>query len=66
MPDPLPALVDDRSALLRQIAELGDFQPGSITSATRPVVALLAIALNPMTLGTVPILNSPRKSTAKQ
>ena len=35
MPDPLPALVDDRSTLLRQIAELGDFQPGSITSATR-------------------------------
>jgi hypothetical protein len=35
MPDPLPALVDDRSALLQQIAELGDFQPGSITSATR-------------------------------
>ena len=35
MPDPLPALVDDRSTLLRHIAELGDFQPGSITSATR-------------------------------
>ena len=35
MPDPLPALVDDRSDLLRQIAELGDFQPGSITSASR-------------------------------
>ena len=35
MPDPLTALVDDRSTLLRQIAELGDFQPGSITSATR-------------------------------
>ena len=35
MPDPLPALVDDRSALLRQTAELSDFQPGSITSATR-------------------------------
>jgi hypothetical protein len=35
MPDPLPALVDDRSALLRQIAELGDFQPGSVTSANR-------------------------------
>jgi hypothetical protein len=35
MSDPLPVLVDDRSTLLRQIAELGDFQPGSITSATR-------------------------------
>jgi hypothetical protein len=35
MPDRLPALVDDRSSLLRQIAQLGDFQPGSITSATR-------------------------------
>lgn len=35
MPDPLPALVHDRSTLLQQISELGDFQPGSITSATR-------------------------------
>jgi uncharacterized protein DUF6788 len=35
MPDPLPALVDDRSTLLHWISELGDFQPGSITSATR-------------------------------
>ena len=36
MPDHLSAFVDDRSALLRQISELGDFQPGSITSASRP------------------------------
>jgi hypothetical protein len=35
MPDPLSAFVDDRSTLLRKISELGDFQPGSITSATR-------------------------------
>jgi hypothetical protein len=35
MPDPLPALVDDRSAVLKRISELGDFQPGSITSAWR-------------------------------
>ena len=35
MPDPLSDFVDDRSALLRQIFELGDFQPGSITSAYR-------------------------------
>jgi len=35
MLDPLPALVDNRSTLLQQISELGDFQPGSITSATR-------------------------------
>lgn len=35
MPDPLAAFVDDRSALLRQISELGDFQPGSITSSSR-------------------------------
>ena len=35
MPDPLPPLVNDRSTLLRRIAELGDFQPGSITGATR-------------------------------
>lgn len=35
MSDPLATLLDDRSTLLRQISELGDFQPGSITSATR-------------------------------
>ena len=35
MPDPLSAVVDDRSTLLQQISELGDFQPGSITSASR-------------------------------
>jgi hypothetical protein len=35
MPDPLPSLVNDRSAVLQQISELGDFQPGSITSASR-------------------------------
>jgi hypothetical protein len=33
--DPLSPLVDQRSTLLRQISELGDFQPGSITSAIR-------------------------------
>ena len=35
MNDPLATLVDDRSLLLHQISELGDFQPGSITSAIR-------------------------------
>jgi len=35
MPDPLPPLIDDRSALLRQISGLGDFQPGSIANASR-------------------------------
>lgn len=35
MSDPLTPLLDNRSTLLRQIAEIGDFQPGSITSATR-------------------------------
>jgi len=35
MSDPLSTLIDERSALLRQVSELGDFQPGSITSATR-------------------------------
>ena len=33
--DPLSTLLDDRFTLLRQISELGDFQPGSITSALR-------------------------------
>jgi hypothetical protein len=35
MPDPLLALLGERSALLREIAELGDFQPGSITIVAR-------------------------------
>ncbi|SRR6266545_2115400 len=35
MTDPLSTVIDDRSTLLRQICELGDFQPGSITSAVR-------------------------------
>lgn len=35
MTDPLSTLIDDRSTLFRQISELGDFQPGSITSAIR-------------------------------
>ena len=35
MLDPLATVVEDRSTLLRQICELGDFQPGSVTSAVR-------------------------------
>jgi hypothetical protein len=35
MPDPLATLVDHRSTLLQRISDLGDFQPGSITSAFR-------------------------------
>ena len=35
MPDPLSALIDDRTTVLQQISQLGDFQPGSITCATR-------------------------------
>jgi hypothetical protein len=34
MSDSLPALMDQRSALLRQVADLGDFQPGSISNPT--------------------------------
>jgi len=35
MIDPLSILIDDRSKLLRQFSQLGDFQPGSITKALR-------------------------------
>lgn len=35
MAEPLAAAVDERSALLRQISELDDFQPGSITNSSR-------------------------------
>ena len=34
MPDSLPALEQQRASLLRQISELGDFRPGSITTTT--------------------------------
>ena len=35
MTDLLASAVDERSSLLHQISELGDFQPGSITHASR-------------------------------
>jgi hypothetical protein len=35
MTDPLSTVIEDRSTLLRQFGELGDFQPGSITGAIR-------------------------------
>ena len=35
MPEPLSSLIEERSNLLRQVVELGDFQPGSISSPTR-------------------------------
>jgi hypothetical protein len=35
MTDPLAMLTGQRSALFRQLSELGDFQPGSITSTFR-------------------------------
>jgi hypothetical protein len=35
MPDPLPALEDHRSQILRQIASLGDLRPGSICAVVR-------------------------------
>ena len=35
MTDSLASVLDDRAALLRQICELGEFQPGSVTSAVR-------------------------------
>ena len=35
MPDSLPDLLDDRSQLLQELLQLGDFQPGSITNVTR-------------------------------
>jgi hypothetical protein len=35
LPDALSVLIAGRSALLRQVSELGDFQPGSISSPIR-------------------------------
>jgi hypothetical protein len=35
LPDTLSVLIAGRSALLRQVSELGDFQPGSISSPIR-------------------------------
>jgi hypothetical protein len=35
MPDSLPELLDSRSHLLQEFSQLGDFQPGSISSVNR-------------------------------
>jgi hypothetical protein len=35
MTDSLPELVDSRNHLLQELSQLGDFQPGSISSVTR-------------------------------
>lgn len=35
MPEPLSSLIEERSKVLRQVVELGDFQPGSISSPAR-------------------------------
>jgi hypothetical protein len=35
MPESLPELLDSRSRLLQELSELGDFQPGSISSVRR-------------------------------
>ena len=35
MPDSLPELLDSRSHLLQELSQLGDFQPGSISSVNR-------------------------------
>ena len=35
MPDTLPELLDSRSYLLQELSQLGDFQPGSISSVHR-------------------------------
>jgi hypothetical protein len=35
MPDSLPDLLDSRNHLLQELSQLGDFQPGSISSVTR-------------------------------
>jgi hypothetical protein len=35
MPDSLPELLDNRSRLLQELSQLGDFQPGSISSVRR-------------------------------
>lgn len=65
MPDPLPALVDDRSTLLRQLSELGDFQPGSITSATRRCGNPGCHCANPTDLGHGPHFQLTQKVDGK-
>jgi hypothetical protein len=65
MPDPLPALVEDRSTLLQQISELGDFQPGSITSATRRCGNLGCHCAKPNDLGHGPHFQLTQKVDGK-
>jgi hypothetical protein len=58
-------LVDDRSTLLRQIAALGDFQPGSLTSATRRSGSLACHCAKPHDPGHGPHLQLTQKVDGK-
>jgi hypothetical protein len=64
MSDPLFALVDERSALLRQVpnSEISNPVPFQVPRAN--VANLPVIALNPTIRGMALISNSPKKSMA--
>ena len=66
MSDPLAPLVDERSKLLHQISELGDFQPGSITSATRRCGKLGCHCAQPNDPGHGPHFQLTQKIDGKQ
>lgn len=65
MSDPLSTLLEDRSTLLRQIGDLGDFQPGSITSAVRRCGKPGCHCANPNDLGHGPHFQLTQKIDGK-
>jgi hypothetical protein len=53
-PDSLPALEHQRSAILAQIVDLGDFRSGSITAINGPVESPTAAVIVPASPATAP------------
>ena len=65
MPDSLTALEPLKAALLRQMQQLDDFRPGSITTTTGRCGLPAATAISPKTRVTDPTSVSPTRRTAR-
>jgi hypothetical protein len=65
MSDPLSQLVQQRTALLRQFVQLGDFQPGSVVGITRRCGKPNCRCAEPNAPGHGPHMALTRKATGK-
>jgi hypothetical protein len=61
MPDSLAQLEEQKTELFRQIADLGDFRRGSITTTSGNVESLPVIVPGPMILVMGPTFASPER-----